>query len=179
MGISKTEIRQCFKVLELDPNASLEDVQKAFRILVKIWHPDLYTGSPQLKKIAEENLKKVNAAYAAVKSYLALRKKIVSKPKVRNSASSIDRKKENTASATSGSVTGVFSDPFAWLRNRNPKWFQGEYAKKENQPLNSIRRQTTPRPKINRDYYGKDFKQVLQEVVAASLRSQDAGRSIF
>ena len=159
MGISETEIRQCFKVLELDLNASLDDVRKAFRNIVKIWHPDLYAGSPQLKGMAEEKLKAVNAAYAAVKSYLALRKDMAPQPKARKI---------------------VFSDPFAWLHNRNLKWFPGEYTKDEYQPLNSFRCQTTiPSPKQNRSSYQKDFKQVLQEVAAAGLRSREAGQGIL
>jgi curved DNA-binding protein CbpA len=159
MGISETEIRQCFKVLELDSNASLDDVRKAFRNIVKIWHPDLYAGSPQLKAMAEEKLKAVNAAYAAVKSYLALRRDVAPRTKARKI---------------------VFSNPFAWLGNRNLKWFQGEYAKNDKMPLNPFRYQTTvPSPKQNERSCQKDFKQVLQEVAAAGLRSREAGQGIL
>lgn len=51
-----------YKVLGVDRNASDEEIKKAYRELVKKYHPDKYSGS-DLKDIASEKLKEVNAAY--------------------------------------------------------------------------------------------------------------------
>lgn len=52
-----------YQTLELTPGASLEEVRQAYRILVKIWHPDRFpVGSPVHHK-AQEKLKEINLAY--------------------------------------------------------------------------------------------------------------------
>ena len=51
-----------YKVLEVDRNASDEEIKKAYRELVKKYHPDKYTDA-HMKELASEKLKQVNAAY--------------------------------------------------------------------------------------------------------------------
>ncbi len=178
MKTSNTEILKCFKILELDANASPDDVQKAFRKIVKIWHPDLYTGSPKLKDMAEEKLKAVNIAYATVRSYIATRQKIRPKTETQSSSASKVRKKYKEKKSAHGNVvSGLFSDPFSWLRVRNWKGILAEYIKSlriENQPLNSTQYQMNSRPKVNRGSYGKNFKQIFEEV---TLNAQKAHSS--
>ncbi len=48
-----------YEVLGLNPNASEEDIKKAFKTLAKKYHPDLNPGN----KEAEEKFKEVNEAY--------------------------------------------------------------------------------------------------------------------
>ena len=50
-----------YKLLEVDKDASQEVIDKAYKTLVKKYHPDLQTGNA--KKIAEEKIKKINEAY--------------------------------------------------------------------------------------------------------------------
>jgi len=43
-------------------NASLEDIKRAYRELVKKYHPDKYQDNP-LRELAEEKLREINEAY--------------------------------------------------------------------------------------------------------------------
>lgn len=51
-----------YKVLGVNPNASDDEVKKAYRELVKKYHPDKYANS-DLKDLASDKLKQINAAY--------------------------------------------------------------------------------------------------------------------
>ncbi len=54
-----------YKVLGVDPNASDEEVKKAYRELARKYHPDNYQNNP-LADLAEEKMKEVNEAYDAI-----------------------------------------------------------------------------------------------------------------
>ena len=51
-----------YKVLGVDRNASDEEVKKAYRVLVKKYHPDKYANT-DVAELASEKLKEINAAY--------------------------------------------------------------------------------------------------------------------
>lgn len=55
----------CYEVLEIEQDASQEDVQAAYRRLAKQWHPDLHPEED--KDIAEEHMKRINIAYEWIK----------------------------------------------------------------------------------------------------------------
>lgn len=57
------DISECYRILDLDPGAPREDVRRAYRELVKVWHPDRFRGDPKLQAKAEEKLKRINLAY--------------------------------------------------------------------------------------------------------------------
>lgn len=52
-----------YDVLEIEPGASLEELKRAHRDLVKVWHPDRFTDDPPLQRKAQEKLKQINEAY--------------------------------------------------------------------------------------------------------------------
>jgi curved DNA-binding protein CbpA len=70
------EIQLCFETLELQQDASIQDVRQAYKDLVNIWHPDRIGDNPRLKKKAEEKLKDINLAYEELNSFLSSRQKI-------------------------------------------------------------------------------------------------------
>jgi len=57
------DIEHCYKILDLDRNASFQQVKEAYKDLVNIWHPDRFSNKPRLKRKAEQKLKEINAAY--------------------------------------------------------------------------------------------------------------------
>lgn len=54
-----------YKVLGVAPNASDEDIKKAYRDLARKYHPDRYPDEA-LKRTAEEKMKEINAAYEEI-----------------------------------------------------------------------------------------------------------------
>lgn len=51
-----------YRVLGVSPNASEDEIKKAYRTLAKKYHPDVNNGSPQ----AEARMKEVNEAYSQI-----------------------------------------------------------------------------------------------------------------
>lgn len=51
-----------YEVLGLKPGASQEEIKKAYRNLIKQYHPDQYGDNP-LKNLAEEKMREINTAY--------------------------------------------------------------------------------------------------------------------
>ena len=54
-----------YKVLGITPNATDDEINTAYRKLVKQYHPDKYVGNP-LADLAAEKIKEINEAYDAV-----------------------------------------------------------------------------------------------------------------
>src|SRR2546430_16104529 len=57
------ELARCYRVLGLEPRASLEEVKSAYRDLVTVWHPDRFGHNERLRSKAEQQLKEINLAY--------------------------------------------------------------------------------------------------------------------
>jgi len=51
------------RILEVEPEASLEEIRQAYRDQTKVWHPDRFPNDIRLQKKAEEKLKQINMAY--------------------------------------------------------------------------------------------------------------------
>lgn len=55
-----------YKVLGISPDATDDEIKKAYRALARKYHPDKYRDS-DLAELAEEKMKEINAAYEEVK----------------------------------------------------------------------------------------------------------------
>jgi len=51
------------EVLELNANAGESEIKEAYRVLIKVWHPDRFQNDKKLRAAAEEKLKALNTAY--------------------------------------------------------------------------------------------------------------------
>lgn len=54
-------MKNYYEILEVNPKASKEVIEKAYKVLVKKYHPDLYPGEKQ--RYAENKIKDINEAY--------------------------------------------------------------------------------------------------------------------
>lgn len=63
---ARKNIWEYYDVLGLRPGASTAEIKHAYRRLVRQWHPDRFAHDPRSQRVAEEKLKEINEAYAAV-----------------------------------------------------------------------------------------------------------------
>ncbi len=64
------EIEQYYKILNLQPGASLDEVKQAYRKLAFVWHPDRYPHDSRLQARAEQQFKEINYAYVRLRLIL-------------------------------------------------------------------------------------------------------------
>ncbi len=74
-------MKDFYKILNVEINATSEEIKQAYRKLAKKWHPDKWLhGSKEEKLKAEMMMKDINEAYDALKNSSS-KTKIESKPK--------------------------------------------------------------------------------------------------
>ena len=54
-------MKNYYEILEVNAKASSEVIEKAYKVLIKKYHPDLYDGEERV--LAEEKVKNINEAY--------------------------------------------------------------------------------------------------------------------
>jgi predicted RNA-binding Zn-ribbon protein involved in translation (DUF1610 family) len=73
-GTRETETRDAyFELLGVSTDCSDEELTRAHRDLVKVWHPDRFAQEPRLQVKAQEQIKQINQAYSAVRQERAAR----------------------------------------------------------------------------------------------------------
>ncbi len=65
------EIEKSYKILDLEPGVSLEEVRQAYRHLALIWHPDRYPQNSPIQIQAEAKFKEISHAYETLKTHLS------------------------------------------------------------------------------------------------------------
>jgi hypothetical protein len=58
---------ECRRILGVPADATEETIRQVYRDLVRVWHPDRFQSDERLRQIAQDNLRKINDAYAALK----------------------------------------------------------------------------------------------------------------
>ena len=57
-----------YKILELESNATPDQIKQAYKDLARVWHPDRFLNDPKLQEKAQEKLKEINIAYQQLSS---------------------------------------------------------------------------------------------------------------
>ena len=83
-------IKRSYKTLDLKTGATIDEARKAYKDLVRVWHPDRFAGNPRLRAKANEKLKEINLAYGEIKKSLA--KDIIIRPYI---GDSVHKEKED------------------------------------------------------------------------------------
>lgn len=65
------EINNACRTLELEPGASLSQVEKARREMTTAWRPDLFPNGSEMQRKAREQTKAIHIAYEILKRHLA------------------------------------------------------------------------------------------------------------
>lgn len=56
-----------YEILGIAPGASKDEIKKAYRQMVKVWHPDRFPNDPELQRKGTEKVKQINEAYERLK----------------------------------------------------------------------------------------------------------------
>lgn len=73
-------VNEYCKVLGIDATATPENLKKAYRNLVKQWHPDKFQNDLRLQNNAQERLQEINEAYRALEPIILKSQKSHSSP---------------------------------------------------------------------------------------------------
>lgn len=58
-------MKDYYKILGVDPKATIEQIKFQYRLLIHAWHPDKFPNG-ELKKKAEEKIKEINEAFSVI-----------------------------------------------------------------------------------------------------------------
>ena len=96
-----------YKILGVSKNASDDDIKKAYRELVKKYHPDNYDANNPLRDLANEKMQEVNEAYDEIQ-------------RLRSSSSSSSdfNYSYDNAYSSSDSSSGVYADVRRMINDR-------------------------------------------------------------
>jgi DnaJ-domain-containing protein 1 len=67
---SEAERLRWYRTLELEPGASLEEIRKSYRRLLKQYHPDRFAKDPEKYKVATEVTRNITVAYDGLTTLL-------------------------------------------------------------------------------------------------------------
>ena len=82
-------LQLCFKILNLDRHASIEEAKHAHKKMAYIWRPDRHSDKSLLmRKRAERKMQEINLAYETVRSFLSSQQQEAAETEVQAKAKS-------------------------------------------------------------------------------------------
>jgi TPR repeat protein len=69
--MNTNNLQELYRTLDLEPGATLADLKRCYRELVKVWHPDRFAHDPALERKAQEKLKQINFAFELLQTHFA------------------------------------------------------------------------------------------------------------
>lgn len=62
------DVERYYRVLDLEPGASAEEVHQGYLDMTWVWHPDRFVGHPRLQQKAHYKLQELNEAHEQLRS---------------------------------------------------------------------------------------------------------------
>jgi hypothetical protein len=63
------ELKRCFEILEVSPDATYDEAKAAYRLMVQVWHPDKYSNNDKVHAKATSKFKELNNAWSDAETY--------------------------------------------------------------------------------------------------------------
>jgi hypothetical protein len=113
-------LQRCLKILELETTGSLQEAKRAYKDLVRVWHPDHFQNNPRLKQKADQKLREINLAYNFLCNHLESNQaKGLSTPRITSPNSPSGMGSVNYSDTSGGHRPGKSSRSMA--ANSNPE----------------------------------------------------------
>lgn len=166
-----------YSVLGVSPNASDEEVKKAYRNLSRKYHPDSYNDNP-LADLAEEKFKEVQDAYKQIMDERERGSSYRGSYSSGGYQTSGDSDIELTA-AGNFINNGRYRDALnvlSGIRNRNARWYY--YSAVANAGIgNNIQAMNDANQAVNMDPGNPEYRNFLNQMQWRSNRYQGAGQN--
>ncbi len=171
--------QKSFEILNLKPDASLEDAKKAYKKLVKFCHPDQFSQNSLQKHKGEERLKEVNLAYEQVKAYLVVSKQTYKcQTKAQNSIK--PERKKDTRKSTHEKVENYpkYNEEFIeiekTIRNLLNYCYKRFFKKNLNKVFQEAKKFTTDIKEDDKSQNnGQDFRHILKQAQNAAGNTKE------
>lgn len=75
-----SNVEQYYRILELEPGATLEEIRQGYKDLAMVWHPDRFPNHPRLRQKAHKKLQLINEAHEKLRSFAPVAATIASPP---------------------------------------------------------------------------------------------------
>lgn len=66
--IGSLELKECYELLDVSPEASASEIKQAYWDLVKIWHPERFSDDKRLQEKARRKLEQISDAFNCIKA---------------------------------------------------------------------------------------------------------------
>jgi len=149
-----SDLEKSYKVLGLEPGASLEEVNQAYKDLAFIWHPDrIPQDNPRLRQKAEERLKEINHARDQLRSHRAnTDNKTAQSPR----SDTVNNSRSRSASYNS---SYEYQKPHQSYQQTPPKSHYKNQSHQQTPPKSHHQTQSSHSDLSGADFHGLDLKE--------------------
>ena len=118
-------LSQHYKVLGLEPGASLEEVNQAYKDLVFVWHPDrVPQDNERLVKKSVEKIQQINEARDSLRTYHRQHKSVSNKQKSKSQPKSQTYRSPAQSSRTTQQASRTAGDRYAYSPYNQTRRYQ-------------------------------------------------------
>lgn len=87
--------RDCYRILNIEPGCTWDELRKAYKLQIQKWHPDRFTDESAEKQAADDKIKRITSANQQLVAYYRKHGRLP-EPEVENTASALPRPAPNS-----------------------------------------------------------------------------------